>query len=94
MIEVVRQNWNHDKGFKEEIYKLEENKDMQLIIDDKIYASQISEFKVVKDDWNCDNDIYELFGAYFKINGYVEFFTPEDIVSMMIEEDCKIKYNK
>lgn len=92
MIEVVRKIWDCDKGFSTKIYKIDESKEIQLLKDNEVYAKQVSEFKVVEKDWNCDNDIYELFGAYFCIEGFNEFLTPENIVSMMIEEDLKIEY--
>lgn len=95
MIKVEKRTWSKDKGYNTKIYRLEENKEMQLIKKDgSIYMTQISEFQIEKADWNCDNDIYELYGAYFDINGYPSFFTPENIISTMIEEDCEIVYKK
>ena len=94
MIRVIRDTWNCDKGFTKKVYKLEENKEMKLIKNNQIYAIQVSDFHNVEKDWNCDNDIYELYGAYFDINGYNDFLTPEDIVSMIIDDGLEIVYNK
>ena len=94
MIKVSREVWNCDTGFSKKIYRLEPNREMQLVKDGEVYASQCSEFQLVEKDWNCDNDVYELFGAYFKIDGYEEFLTPENIISMSLEEGLEIRYNK
>ena len=94
MIKVIRDTWSCDKGFATKVYKLEENKEMKLIKNNQTYAIQTSKFHNVKKDWNCDNDIYELYGAYFDINGYNDFLTPEDIVSMIIDDGLEIVYNK
>ena len=92
MIEVVRETWHFEKGITKKVYKFDKNKRMNLTINNNIYAKQISDFEVVEKDWNCDNDIYELFGAYFSIDGFNEFLTPENIVSLIEEEGFSVTY--
>ena len=92
MIEVVRETWNHEKGFARKIYKLNDEKKIKIIIDNEVFAFQEDDFTTIEKDWNCDGDIYELFGAYFNMDGYSNFLTPEDIVSLIIEENAIIEY--
>lgn len=92
MIEVVRETWNYEKGITRKVYKFNKNKKMKLTINNNIYATQISDFQVVEKDWNCDNDVYELFGAYFSIDGFNDFLTPENIVSLIEEEGLNVTY--
>ena len=92
MIEVIRETWNHEKGFTKKVYKLNDKKKIKIIIDDEVYALQEDYFTTVEKDWNCDGDIYALFGAYFNIGGFSNFLTPEDIVSMITEENAVIEY--
>lgn len=92
MIEVVRETWNHEKGITREVYKLNDKKKIKIIIDKEVFAFQEDNFTTMEQDWNCDGDVYELFGAYFNIDGYSSFLTPEDIVSMIIEENAIIEY--
>lgn len=92
MIEVVRETWNYEKGITKKVYKFNKNKKMKLTIDNSIYATQVSDFQVVEKDWNCDNDVYELFGAYFSVDGLNEFLTPENIVSLIEEEELSVTY--
>ena len=92
MIEVVRETWNYEKGITRKVYKFNKNKKMKLTINNNIYATQISDFQVVEKDWNCDNDVYELFGAYFSIDGFNDFLTPEKIVSLIEEEGLNVTY--
>ena len=92
MIKVSREVWNCNTGFSKKIYRLEPNREMQLVKDGEVYASQCSEFQLVEKDWNCDGDVYELYGAYFDRDGYADFITPENIVNMMIEDNVTINY--
>ena len=92
MIEVVIETWNYEKGITKKVYKFNKNKKMKLTINNNIYATQISDFQVVEKDWNCDNDVYELFGAYFSIDGFNDFLTPENIVSLIEEEGLNVTY--
>lgn len=92
MIEVVREVWDCENGFSKKIFKLDDKKKIKIIIDGEIYAIQESDFTVIEKDWNCDGEVYELYGAYFKINGFSDFVTPEGIVSMITEEDAIIEY--
>lgn len=94
MIKVVRENWTCDKGFTKKVYEFKENGEMQLIDLFGVYGIQVSEFKSVTADWNCDGDVYEMFGAYFDVNGRKNFITPEDIVSFIEDEGFEVVYNK
>lgn len=93
MIEVVKDSWSYDKGFTKEVYKFKKDKMMTLLYEDNtIYGVQKSKFHFVKKDWNCDNDVYELFGAYFSLDEYNEFLTPENIVSLIEEKKLTVIY--
>lgn len=92
MIEVVRGIWDYEKGFSKKIFKLDDTKRIKIIIDNEVYAIQEDDFITIEKDWNCDGDVYELYGAYFKINGFSDFITPEGIVSMITEENATIEY--
>lgn len=94
MIEIVREVWDYKKGIQRKVYKFKKNENMKLMLDNEVYAIQLSPFHTVEQDWNCDNDIYELYGAYFNINGYNgnDFLTGEDIVFMIEEKNLKVVY--
>lgn len=92
MIEVVRGIWDCENGFSKKIFKLDDKKKIKIIIDGEIYAIQEDNFTIIEKDWNCDGEVYELYGAYFKINGFSDFITPEGIVSMITEENAIIEY--
>ena len=92
MIKVDREVYEIEKGYTKKTYKFDKNKMMKLMINDEIYATQISKFEYITEDWNCDNDIYTLYGAYFDINGRKDFLTPEDIVYIIEEKTVKCIY--
>ena len=93
MIKVTRDTWGKGKGFKKEIYRLRDDSCIQLVEEDgSIFATQSSEFKAEFNDWNCDGDVYELYGAYFDRDGYMDFYTPENIVIFMLEDNMTINY--
>ena len=93
MIKVVKETWTYDKGFTKKNYTFIEDKMMTLLYkDDTVYGVQKSIFHSVEKDWNCDNDVYELFGAYFVLDDYNEFLTPENIVSLIEDNDLKVVY--
>ena len=51
----------------------------------------MSAFEYVTRDWNCDGDVYTLFGACFEGKyGGKDFYTPNNLVSMMLEGDAEI----
>ena len=92
MIKVDREIYEVGKGYIKKSYRFDENKMMKLMIDNKIYATQISKFEYVTEDWDCDDDIYTLYGAYFDINEHKDFLTPEDIVYIIEEKMVKCIY--
>ena len=92
MITIYREIWNCDKGIIKKKYTLDINSKIKLIKEGKIYAYQVSKFENVFKDWNNDGDEYELYGAYFNINGFEDFYTPENIVSLIEDKNLKIEY--
>jgi hypothetical protein len=44
---------------------------------------QISPFSWVTADWNCDDDIYSLYGAKFKGDSGCRFLEPYQIIDML-----------
>ena len=93
MIKVTRDTWSKDKGFKTEVYRLRLDKRIQVINEDgTVFATQKTDFVTLTRDWNCDGDVYELYGAYFDRDGYMDFYTPENIVIFMLEDNMTINY--
>ena len=93
MIEVVKESWNCDTGFSKKVYKFKKDKMMTLLYkDNSVYGVQKSEFHEVTKDWNYDNDVYTLLGAYFSLDNYNDFLTPENIVSLIEDEELTVIY--
>lgn len=49
---------------------------------------QITPFQSITKDWNNDNDVYELYGAFF--DDQYTFYTAEDIVGLIVNESAKV----
>ena len=71
--------------------KVDENrKDYEIHMKDGTVMKQDGPFSTVTRDWNCDGDIYPLFGAYFSYDGRGEFITPVDMVRFVVDGEANI----
>lgn len=78
--------WNERVGrFSHDIYIDENRTDYEIIFKNGTSAKQVSPFQVEGADWNNDGDYYEMFGAYFNHGSRNEFWTPEEMVTALME---------
>lgn len=88
--------WSEKYGSFNYIIPFDETKtDYELHFKNGGYGKQISVFHVETRDWNCDGDVYPLFGAYFQYydkNGETDgrgFWTPENMVRALVDAQDK-----
>ena len=90
-MKVEYSGWSEERGSFHYDFIVDETKlDYEVHFGNGRIAKQNGPFEYHTADWNCDDDIYTQFGAWFqfvdvdgKFNGG-EFFTPEDLVSFAI----------
>lgn len=54
------------------------------------YYKQSTPFQHFTYDWNNDGDVYTMFGAFFDCEGRGEFFSVEDLVSLVVHDGAQI----
>lgn len=84
---VNHSGWTAEQGFfSYDIFIDEKREDYEIHYADGSVAKQNSPFHEVTRDWNYDGDVYTLLGAFFTKEGSGgEFWTPENMVSALIE---------
>lgn len=89
---VEHSGWNNERGFFcDKIYFNENKLDFTIEFNNGTVLKQTSAFMEHTADWNCDGDIYSMYGAWFhevdsKGNYSMgEFWTPEQMVTAVIE---------
>lgn len=84
--------WNEERGFFRDLYKFDKNKtDYVIKHNNGTVAKQTHPFQEITRDWNCDNDIYTLFVAGFEgKHGGTDWYTPENLLSMILEGEATI----
>lgn len=93
MIQVEKTTYiTSPRGMTREVFEFDDSKKMKIYIDGELFATQVGEFKVFEEDWNCDNDVYELYGAYFSQDHCDTFYTPKDIVGIICDKKAVIEY--
>lgn len=92
-MQVTHSGWNAQYGaFHYEVFVDENKTDYELHYKNGMIARQSSPFQEETRDWNHDDDVYTLFGAWFTCyepDGSFaggDFWTPEDLVRAAI--DC------
>ena len=84
--------WNKNRGcFCDKYYMDTKRTDHIIKYSNGIISKQISPFDNITADWNCDGDVYTLFGACFegKYAGK-DFYTPNDLLNMILENEAEI----
>lgn len=84
---VNHSGWSQEYGsFNYNIFVDDKKTDYEIVYADGKTCKQASPFDYVTADWNCDNDVYTQFGAYFE-GRYAgrNFWTVEELVSVCIE---------
>ena len=84
--------WSHDRGAFCDKYCIDTNRIDHIVKHNNgTISKQLSAFQYVTADWNCDGDIYTLFGACFegKYAGK-DFYTPDDLLRMVLEDEAEI----
>ena len=91
---VTHSGWNEKYGaFHYDVYIDENKTDYELHYKNGMIAKQSTPFHEETRDWNCDQDVYPLFGAWFRCyekDGSPaggNFWTPEDLVRAAL--DCQ-----
>lgn len=92
MIRVVQHNYDSAKGMTREVYEIDNSKKMNIYINGELHAKQVSDFEVFKEDWNRDNVIYELYGAFFIEDHADIFYTPDEIIELVTDKKAVIEY--
>lgn len=89
---VEYSGWKEDCGFFSFQIPVDETKeDYEIRLKNGSVFRQSSPFQAVTRDWNWDGDVYTRFGAYFAYDGGGgEFFTPEDMVSLVVHDGAEI----
>lgn len=62
-----------------------------IIVDGEKEYKQLSDFEYIEKDWNNDDDIYTLYVAKFESRHGYDYYTPENLVSLIVHEDMQVK---
>ena len=84
---VNHSGWSEKYGsFNYNIFVDENKKDYEIVYADGKVCKQVTPFEHVTADWNCDDDVYTQFGAYFE-GRYAggDFWSVEELVMACIE---------
>lgn len=88
---IKHSGWSQSRGNFCDKYYIDTNRtDHTIKHSNGTVSKQMSKFEYVTRDWNCDGDVYTLFGACFEGKyGGKDFYTPNDLVSMLLEGDIE-----
>ena len=82
---IHHQGWNDAVGaFNCEVTLDESKSDYQIFFSDGMVSEQQTCFHHVTADWDRNDMPYAKMGAYFNCNGENEFFTPLELVSLVL----------
>lgn len=89
---IEHSGWREDIGFFSFKLPVDETKeDYEIRMKNGTVFRQNGPFQAVTRDWNCDGDVYTLFGAYFQCEGRGgEFFSVTDMVSLVVDDEAEI----
>ena len=89
---IEHSGWSQNRGYFRDKYYIDTNKTDHIIRHSNgIVSKQMTEFEYVTRDWNCDGDVYALFGACFEGKyGGKDFYTPNNLVDMILEGEAEI----
>ena len=89
---VEHSGWSQERGFFNDKYFVDETKtDYEIHWKNGKVCKQQTSFGWVTADWNCDDEVYDEFGASFDgfYNGR-EWHTPQGLVDLVIEGEATI----
>lgn len=88
---VEYSGWREDCGFFcHKIYLDEKREDYEIHLKNGSVGRQVTPFQEFTYDWNHDDDVYPLFGAFFEFGTGRDFLTPVDMVSLLLEDKAEI----
>lgn len=90
-MQLEHSGWSQERGFFCDKYGIDTTRtDHEIHWKDGDVYKQITPFKTVERDWNCDGDVYSEFGAIFEGRYGNEWRTPQHLLSLMLEGEAEI----
>ena len=89
---IEHSGWSQERGWFNDKYFVDEAKtDYEIHWKNGTVCKQQMPFQWVTADWNCDGDVYELFGASFegKYAG-LDWYTMQGLVDLVIEGEITV----
>ena len=84
--------WSQERGWFCDTYNMDTTRtDHEIHWKNGKVCKQTSPFRRVEADWNCDQDVYEEFGANFESKyAGTEWWTPQNLLNLMLEGEAVI----
>ena len=91
-MQLEHSGWSKERGWFCDKYSIDTTRtDHEIHWKHGKICKQQSPFRIAEADWNCDGDVYELFGAHFD-STYAgrEWHTPQGLLRLMLEGEAVI----
>lgn len=83
--------WSHLRGFFCDKYEINTSRtDHEIHWNSGAICKQLTPFESVERDWNLDGDVYSEFGAMFEGRWGREWWTPQNLLSVMLDGEAVI----
>ena len=91
-MQLTHEGWSQERGWFQNKYNIDTTRaDHEIHWKDGKVCKQTTPFEIVEADWNCDGDVYKLFGANFE-SKYAgrDFYTPHELLDLILEGEAII----
>ena len=91
-MQLTHEGWSEERGWFQDKYNIDTTRtDYEIHWKNGRVCKQVTPFKVVTADWNCDGDVYDEFGANFE-SPYAgrDWWTPHSLLDLIIEGEATV----
>lgn len=91
-MQLTHEGWSQERGWFCDKYEIDTARtDHEIRWKNGKVCKQLTPFETATRDWNCDGDVYELFGAVFEgLYGGRDHYTPQNLLSLVLEGEAEV----
>ena len=92
-MQLIHEGWSQERGWFQDKYNIDTTRtDHEIHWKSGQVCKQTTPFEIVAADWNCDDDVYEEFGANFEGKwGYGRsWYTPHNLLDLVLDGEATV----
>ena len=92
-MQLIHEGWSQERGWFQDKYNIDTTRtDHEIHWKNGQVCKQTTPFEIVTADWNCDDDVYEEFGANFEGKwGYGRsWYTPHNLLDLVLDGEATV----